>query len=651
MSTASASPRPKRLLPAPLRDLIRRPAPGLVVFTLYDAAVCACAMGLAVRLRSAFVTDTNVEIAAAAPSSAAPWAAAAVFGGVCAVTFPLMGAHRGVWRFTDLRDLLRVLRALLVANLVFVPLWFLMTRLEGFPRSSLAIEAPFAALALIAPRVATAMAAGVGWRAIVRRERKHRPAAVLVGGPDALDAFLRESDCRGDDAPYRPRLLVTLEDGQAGRVIRGRRIAGGLDQIEAAVTDVARAEGAPPAVIVVEAPLQCARLDAIVAAAGRLDAPLVRPHGTPGRNGVAPLDVADLLNRPRRRYDADRVRSLITGRRVLVTGAGGTIGGELSRQIARYEPARLSLLDSSEYGLYEIELALRENGVIADAFFGDVRDRMRVREVMAEAAPEVVLHAAALKHVPLMEANPAEAVLTNVLGTVNVAETARTAGADSFILISTDKAVRPTNVMGASKRAAELFVQALDADGGRMRACSVRFGNVLGSSGSVVPLFERQIARGGPITVTDPEITRYFMTTEEAAALVLQAGALSKGLSARGGGVFALDMGEPVRIEDLARRLCRLRGLEPGADIAIVHTGLRPGEKLHEAMFYAAEEVRDTDADGVLVALAPMIPLRRLRPSLESLITEARRRDIAGIRAAFAQLTPEFADIETRSAA
>ncbi len=651
MTQPSAPPRPSLFWLARLRHLLRRPSPRVVLLTVYDAAACAAAMGVAVHLRYAFATDPATTTPATAPATAPAWAATAFFGAVCAVTFPLMGAHRGVWRFTDLRDLLRVLRALLVANLVFVPLWFLLNRLEGFPRSSLAIEAPLAALLLIAPRVATAMATGVGWRAIVRRERNHRPAAILVGGPDALDAFLRESDCRGDDAPYRPRLLVTLEDGQAGRVIRGRRIAGGLDQIERAITDVTRAEGARPAVIVVETPLQSARLDAIVTAAGRLGAALVRPHGTPGRNGVAPLDVADLLNRPRRPHDAARVRSLITGRRVLVTGAGGTIGGELSRQIARYEPARLSLLDSSEYGLYEIELTLREQGFAADAFFGDVRDRMRMREVMAEAAPEVVLHAAALKHVPLMEANPAEAVLTNVLGTVNVAETARAAGAESFILISTDKAVRPTNVMGASKRAAELFVQALDADGGRMRACSVRFGNVLGSSGSVVPLFERQIARGGPITVTDPDITRYFMTTEEAAALVLQAGALSKGVSARGGGVFALDMGEPVRIEDLARRLCRLRGLEPGVDIALVHTGLRPGEKLHEAMFYAAEEVRETAAEGVLVALAPMIPLRQLRPSLESLITEARRRDIAGIQAAFEHLTPEFARMDARAAA
>jgi O-antigen biosynthesis protein WbqV len=264
--------------------------------------------------------------------------------------------------------------------------------------------------------------------------------------------------------------------------------------------------------------------------------------------------------------------------------------------------------------------------------------------MMEDVKPDVVLHAAALKHVPLMENNPSEAVLTNVLGTVNVAEAARDAGAARFVLVSTDKAVNPSNVMGASKRVAEMFVQALDHQGGDMRAVSVRFGNVLGSAGSVVPLFEKQIARGGPLTITHPEITRYFMTVEEASALVLQTAALADAFAERGGGVFVLDMGEPVLIENLARQLCRLRGLEPDKDIVLVHTGLRPGEKVHEDLFYDSEKVHSTAADGVLAARAELTPMAELRPRIDALIAAAQERDRDAVFARLCELTPAFAN-------
>lgn len=627
------------------------PAAGLGLVLAHDVAAATFAMWAAVHLRYEFAPNADAE--------SAPMLAAALFAAACLAVFPIMGVHRGVWRFTDLRDIWRVLQALALANLLFLPVWFLASRLDGFPRSSLIIELGLAAALLLTPRVMTAAAAGGGWRTIFRREKPGRRAAVLVGGAEALDGFLRETDARPGGGPVRVRALVTLENGQRGRAIRGRRIAGGLSRLTGAIRDVARAENATPDVILVDSPPQRDRLAVVVEAAARAGAQLVRPHGKPGRNGLAPLDAADLLNRPARSLDMGRARTLITGRRVLVTGAGGTIGSELTRQIARLGPARLSLLDASEYNLYEIELELKENGANPDAFFGDVRDRARVEEVIAAAAPDVVLHAAALKHVPLMEANPAEAVLTNVLGTVHVGECARDGGASDFVLISTDKAVRPSNVMGASKRAAELFVQALDAEAAQaaqpdrphFRASAVRFGNVLGSTGSVAPLFERQIARGGPITVTHPDITRYFMTTQEAAALVLQAGALSMEETRRRGGVFVLDMGEPVRIEDLARQLCRLRGLTPGVDIAIEHTGLRPGEKLHEDIFYAAEDVAPTAAGGVMAATAPMIPMDRLRGGFSKLIHAARRRDVPMIYAALGDLTPEFRDAVKRSAA
>jgi len=324
----------------------------------------------------------------------------------------------------------------------------------------------------------------------------------------------------------------------------------------------------------------------------------------------------------------------------MVTGAGGTIGAELTRQIVKLGPERLILLDASEFNLYAIDQELTElkPACTWTSELGDVRDAARLRELFLRERPEVVLHAAALKHVPLMELNPAEAVLTNVGGALNVAKRARDTGA-AFVFISTDKAVNPTNVMGATKRVAERVVQALCA-GSEAKAAIVRFGNVLGSAGSVVPLFERQIAHGGPVTVTHPEMERYFMTVQEAASLVLQAASLPAETGEAG--VYVLDMGEPVRIEALARQVIRLHGLRPGADIDIVHTGLRPGEKLFEEIFYAAEDVRPTAADGVLRACASDGDWSSLEKPVQDLLTAAAARNAGEVLARLRALEPAF---------
>ena len=348
---------------------------------------------------------------------------------------------------------------------------------------------------------------------------------------------------------------------------------------------------------------------------------------------------ASLLSRRPRSLDAARTRALIEGRRVLVTGAGGTIGGELTRRAAALGPERLILFDAAEYSLYALDQHLTETGVKAPrtVALGDVRDRARLDQVFETHRPEIVLHAAALKHVPLMETHPCEAVLTNVGGVVHVMELARET-AEAFVFISTDKAVNPTNVMGATKRVGERVVQAL-ASGGAARSAIVRFGNVLGSTGSVVPLFERQIARGGPVTVTDPDMERWFMTVGEAAELVLQAATLPDRGDAS---VFVLDMGEAVRIDDLARQLIRLAGHEPDLDIKIEYTGLRPGEKLTEEIFYAAEDVRGTAVEGVLSARADTVSLDALREHLDSLLSAAAARDEKQTLACLSALEPEF---------
>ena len=382
-------------------------------------------------------------------------------------------------------------------------------------------------------------------------------------------------------------------------------------------------------------------LEAVVAAAGEAGARVARIRDSAGGT-VAPLEAADLLDRPPRKLDLSRARALIADKRVLVTGAGGTIGSELVRQALELEPANLVLMDSSEFNLYAIDQALIEAAAppIWNAALNDVRDPEGLRTLFEREKPHVVLHAAALKHVPLMEINPCEAVLTNIGGAINIARLARE-HCEALVFISTDKAVNPTNVMGATKRIAERCVHAI-ARGGKARVAVVRFGNVLGSTGSVVPLFERQIAAGGPVTVTHPEMERYFMTVQEAASLVLQTGALPAECAGEEGCLYVLDMGEAVTIDHLARQLIRLHGLRPDIDIPIVYSGLRPGEKLYEEIFYDGEAVQATAADGVWAASDRAQSWSELEGPVGELIEAARRRDDKAVLALLQALEPAF---------
>lgn len=351
---------------------------------------------------------------------------------------------------------------------------------------------------------------------------------------------------------------------------------------------------------------------------------------------IQEVDIADLLGRDPVAPRMDLFRRDIAGLTVMVSGAGGSIGAELCRQILRAGPSRLVLLEQSEYALYAIDQELRAAfpGIEIVPALGSVLERERLERLMRRQQVATVYHAAAYKHVPLVEANPFEGVRNNTLGTHAAACAAVAAGVKTFVLISTDKAVRPTNVMGASKRLAELSLQALAQSQTGTRFCMVRFGNVLGSSGSVVPLFRRQIAAGGPLTVTHAEVTRYFMTIPEAAQLVIQAGAMGQG-----GDVFVLDMGEPVRIVDLARQMLRLSGLtertteHPEGDIEIVVTGLRPGEKLYEELLIASSAVESTDHPRILKAFERAMPLALYETLLEELALLAERRDSAGLKA------------------
>jgi O-antigen biosynthesis protein WbqV len=381
------------------------------------------------------------------------------------------------------------------------------------------------------------------------------------------------------------------------------------------------------------------------------------PRATDFREGpgdgleLRPIAIEDLLGRPQTVLDRPAMRALCAGRRVLVTGAGGSIGSELVRQISDFGPARLALLDSSEYQLYEIdlELARRHAQLPRAALLADVRDARRVNALLAAERPEIVFHAAALKHVPMVEAHPDEGVLTNAIGTRIVADACVKHGVGAMVVISTDKAVNPSSVMGASKRLAEQYCQALDlaeakkpAGGASTHFVVVRFGNVLGSTGSVVPLFQKQLAEGGPLTVTHPEVDRYFMTVREAVELVLMASAAGAADRRFSGKVFVLDMGAPVKIVELARQMIRLAGKTPGRDIKIAFTGLRPGEKLREELLHAQEDLVPTDAKAILLASPRTSDLKLLARAFDELERHARAGATPEALALLKHLVPEY---------
>ena len=360
--------------------------------------------------------------------------------------------------------------------------------------------------------------------------------------------------------------------------------------------------------------------------------------GTVNLSRIRRVAIEDLLRRDQVTLDEQAILEVVRGRTVLVTGAGGSIGSELCRQICSFAPRQLVLYEHAENNLFHIERELRERfpSVTLHAKVGDIRDAVRLRATFAEHRPAVVFHAAAHKHVPMMEANPGEAIKNNVLGTKLLAEISHEHDVSEFVMISTDKAVNPTSVMGASKRAAEIVIQAM-SERSKTRFVAVRFGNVLGSAGSVVPIFQEQIARGGPVTVTHPDMKRYFMTIPEACQLVLEAAAMGKG-----GEIFVLDMGEPVKIVDLARDLIALSGLREGEDVEIQFSGIRPGEKLSEELSLAEEGVERTRHPKVFIGRIRRHPLQQVQRHVDQLSALAEVGDGARIRGALAEMVPEY---------
>jgi FlaA1/EpsC-like NDP-sugar epimerase len=352
------------------------------------------------------------------------------------------------------------------------------------------------------------------------------------------------------------------------------------------------------------------------------------------------VEIQDLLGRPPVKLETENIRQVLGGRVVLITGAGGSIGAELCRQIASFNPKRLLLVDQSEVQIFQIEQELIERGYsgIILPLVADVLDSPRMRYIMERFQPQVIFHAAAHKHVPMMESQPSEAVKNNTFGTAHLCDLALEFGVDRFVFVSTDKAINPTNVMGASKRLAEIYLQAIHAaNPSKTKFMAVRFGNVLGSSGSVIPVFKKQIAAGGPVKVTHPDVTRYFMTIPEAVGLVLQSGAQGSG-----GEIFVLDMGNPVKILDLARQLIELSGLRPGEDIEIEFVGLRPGEKLFEELSHQGENITSTNHPKIMRFVSQPQPLATVKNVFENLSSELHRVEAVQLKLMLKQAVPEY---------
>ncbi len=570
-------------------NTIKKPLPLINPRTLaafsHDVVAAALAWMLAFWLRFNFDVPAEYELTA---RSALLWLLP-LFAGL----FYLFGLYRGLWRFASISDLHHLIAAIGVGALLTTAVIVLFA-LPNIPRSVLILHPMLLAVIMGGSRFAYR-----SWK----EHHLYGPAqlrgqpVLVIGSGEAADSLLRE--IRRSGVWYA---VAVIEDDPVrnGRRLRGLPIISPIDQIGA----VAERLGAQHAIIAMPGarPGERRRAAEMAAAAGL--AVMTVPSyddllsGRLSVSSIRKVELEDLLGREAVKLDDEGLHGLLCGRVVLVSGAGGSIGSELCRQIARFEPARLVLMDSSEFALYTIDEELRGKfpGLARQCWAADVRDGERVAEILAQEGPAVIFHAAAYKHVPLMEdVNAWQAVRTNALGTLTMARAAQKAGVEKFVLISTDKAVNPTNVMGATKRLAERLCRAVHADGGT-KFVTVRFGNVLGSNGSVIPKFREQIAKGGPVTVTHPDIVRYFMTIPEAAQLVLQAGCMGQG-----GEIFVLDMGEPVKIVDLARDMIRLSGFSD-EEIRIEFTGLRPGEKLYEELLADDEATLPTPHPKLRIA-------------------------------------------------
>ncbi|MBY0292309.1 MAG: polysaccharide biosynthesis protein [Alphaproteobacteria bacterium] len=565
-----------------------------------------------------------------------------------------LGKHvyRGMWRYASMGDLVSISLSVTYITLLYVSVMFLLPPNLSLPRSTPLINWFVLTAFLGAPRL------------FYRLYRQHRnkksstnllkaKTVLIVGCGDQTELFIREILRQSDDT-YELLGIIGYKNVHIGQKIHHVQVIGTISEIPLLIEKFKKNDTPIDMLIVADEHLNGIVLKSLVSLAESLDLCLARlPHiseitDPTEKPRVKPIAIEDLLGRPQTSLDRENMQAMIKGKRILVTGAGGTIGGELVRQISDFKPSCLCLVDHSEYLLYMsgLELTERHPNILFESVLADVACHERIRHVISSFKPELVFHAAALKHVPLVEDNPSQGCLTNIMGTRNVADACREFGVKAMLLISTDKAINPTSAMGATKRLAECYCQALDIlerqKSNGTRYTSVRFGNVLGSSGSVVPLFKRQIKKGGPLTLTHPEMTRYFMTVHEAVELVLQAMTFSLHSAIQAGRVFVLDMGEPVKILDMAKQMISLAGLKPDIDIEIKYTGLRPGEKLFEELFHSSEHLLPTKNSSILLGAPRTVDHGFLVRSFHELEIIAKSQDDDSIINLLHTLVPEY---------
>ncbi len=551
--------------------------------------------------------------------------------------FFLFKLYAGMWRYASLVDLFNVVKASVSSSLIIILYVLFLYRFEGFSRSVFLIDWILTLFLIGGIRAGIRVVLSNNLRSFFSfRTSADLKRMLIVGAGGAGEKVLREIN---DNPGLNYNVVGFLDDDpyKRGKAIHGVPVLGNLDQVQqfkSYFDEVLIAIPSAGGEVIRKIVSACERIGKrvrIIPNMGELIG------GKLSLKAIRNITLEDLLGRDEVYLEQDKIDSYLKNKRVLVTGAGGSIGSELIRQIGRFKPQALGLIEFSEFNLFQIEMEIRQKleDTTVESFLADIRDGRSVRRVFDFFKPDVVFHAAAYKHVPLQEITPWETVFNNVLGTRNLIDAAMESNVKKFVLVSTDKAVRPTNVMGATKRIAEMLIQTANGNGTSFIA--VRFGNVIGSSGSAIPIFQKQIAQGGPVTVTHPDMQRYFMSIPEAAQLILQAGAMGEG-----GEIFILDMGKPVRILDMARELIRLHGLEPDKDIPIKFIGLRPGEKLYEELITKGEGIVETYHEKIVVLRSRDGNTGHLQALVDELLQLSVGCDAPLIKDKLKQIVPEY---------
>jgi FlaA1/EpsC-like NDP-sugar epimerase len=562
--------------------------------------------------------------------------------------FVLFKLYKGMWRYTSIRNLIDLIKATFLSSGTIILIILYVNRFQGYPRSVFVIDAFLTLFFIGGIRLFIRLVHQTGasnlpntaqlpfFKGMQEGERR----LFIIGAGDAGEKMLRELQ---GNPRLKYNVIGFLDDDHKkhGMHIHGVPVLGDIDQL----SDLVKEHEVDELLIAIASATRkemhrivglCEGTDLkfrIIPSIGELI------DGSLTVKSIRDVAYEDLMGRKAVQLEQEKIGEYLKDKSILVTGAGGSIGSELCRQIARFFPKNLILFDRTENNLYETDIELQRDfpSLRYSPILGNVLNEEVLKRVFLKYRPKVVFHAAAYKHVPIMELNPWEAIFTNVKGTLRLLEVVKEFEVDRFVLVSTDKAVRPSNVMGASKRIAELLTKCYNANHSPTRFMSVRFGNVIGSSGSVIPLFKRQIEKGGPVTVTHPEVTRYFMTISEAAQLILQAGAIGNG-----GEIFILDMGTPIKIADMARDLIHLSGFEPNLDIEIKFIGLRPGEKIHEELITEGEGIVQTPHDKILVLRGDNCDLNWLNQRIEELLKFAYEQDAEGIKKKLKEIVPEY---------